>query len=396
MPVHLRAREDRRLRSGHLWVFSNEIARVEGEYSAGDLVAVLSGDGRPVGSGIFNPHSLIAVRMTGSVDEPLDAEWFRSRVQRGLRLRRRLYPGLDSYRLLHSESDSVPGVVVDRYGEVCVVQIAALGMELRRELLFDALMEIEGVTGIVERNDTSLRSLEGLARTVSVVRGQASPQIITDGILRYRIDPLGGQKTGFYLDQRENRLAMRRYMSGGSVVLDLFCNSGGFALHATSSGVTRVVAVDSSADALAELDINRELNLLGPIDVRQGDVFDLLSEFESGREAFDVVIADPPPFARSKKHASAARRKYVELFTRSLALLSDEGVAFLATCSHHITRETFAEIVRESLSRSRRLGVILEERGAPPDHPVHPLMPETRYLHGAILQVREPRSRSRS
>lgn len=373
------------MRAGHLWVFSNEIARVEGACSAGDLVNVKAGDGKGVGSGIYNPHSLIAVRMTGAVDEPLDADWFRSRVQRALRLRRRLYPELSSYRLLHSESDSLPGVVVDRYNGVCVVQIAALGMELRRELLYDALMEIDDVTGIVERNDTSLRSLEGLARTVSVARGDAQPQIIDDGILRYRVDPLGGQKTGFYLDQRENRLAMRRYMAGGSV-LDLFCNSGGFSLHARSCGATRVVAVDSSVDALAELERNRELNGLGPIDAREGDVFDLLSEFESGNERFDVVIADPPPFARSRKHASAARRKYVELFSRSLALLSDEGVAFLATCSHHIAGETFAEIVRESLIRARRRGVILEERGAPPDHPVHPLMPETRYLHGVILR----------
>ncbi len=386
MPIHLRPREDRRLRAGHLWVFSNEISRVEGAYAAGDLVNVLSADGRGVGSGIYNPHSLIAVRMTGTIDEPLDSRWFAARVARALRLRRRLYPGLSSYRLVHSESDGVPGVVVDRYGGVCVVQIAALGMELRRDLLYDALMDIDGITGVVERNDTSLRSLEGLPQVVGIARGEAPPQIIDDGILRYRVDPLGGQKTGFYLDQRENRHVMRRYMTAGSV-LDLFCNSGGFALHAVSSGAGRVVAIDSSADAISELEQNRELNGLGPIETRTGDVFDMLSEFESGGEMFDTVIADPPPFARSKKHASAARRKYVELFSRTLALLNEEGIAFLATCSHHITGDTFSEIVRESLSRSRRQGIILEERGAPPDHPIHPLMPETRYLNAAVIKV---------
>jgi len=389
MPVVLRPREDRRLRAGHLWVFSNEIARVDGDHAPGDVVEVRTSDGRPIGSGMYSPHSLITVRMIGGAGDVVDGTWFHDRIAAAIRLRARLFPRSSAYRLLHAESDAVPGVVVDRYGETCVVQISSIGMEMRRELLFDALMAIDGVTGVVERNDTPLRALEGLDQRIGIARGTTDAQTIDDGFVRYRVDPLGGQKTGFFLDQRENRPALRRYMVAANV-LDLFCNSGGFALHARACGGARVVGIDSSQNALLEAERNAELNGLGDIEFRRGDVFEVLTELQTREERFDVVVADPPPFARSKKHVSSARRKYVDLFARSLGLVRSEGVAFLATCSHHITQETFAEIVRESLSRAKRRGVILEERGASPDHPVHPMMPETRYLHGVVLRVVDP------
>jgi len=384
--ITLKPREERRLRHGHLWVFSNEIARADGEIPPGALVRVMAGHGAPLGVGIYNPHSLIAVRMTSRASAPLDLAWFRGRIGRALALREKLFPGERTYRLLHSEADGVPGVIVDRFDRVAVVQIAALGMEDRRELLYDALMEIEGIDGIVERNDNPLRTLEGLPQRVGIGRGVADPQIISDGRLRYHLDPLGGQKTGFYLDQRANRLAMRPFAAGGRV-LDLFSNYGGFALHARDAGASSVIAVDSSALAVAEIERNRVLNGIGPIETRVADVFSELVELQTAKETFDVVIADPPPFARSKKNVVAARKKYVELFAGSLGLLGTSGFAFLATCSHHITRETFLEIVRESLFRARRAGTILEERGASPDHPVHPAMPETGYLHGVIIRA---------
>jgi 23S rRNA (cytosine1962-C5)-methyltransferase len=247
-------------------------------------------------------------------------------------------------------------------------------------------MALEGVEGVVERNDSSLRALEGLPSRVGLVRGVANPQIISDGVLRYHVDPLGGQKTGTYLDQRENRIAMRRYMPGAAM-LDLFANSGGFALHAAHAGAARVVAVDSSATAVAEIEANRQLNGLGAIEGVVNDVFADLAERRAAGQRFNVVVADPPPFARSRKNVAAARRKYVELFAGTLAVLAPGGFAFWASCSHHITRDTFLEMVRESLARARRTAVVLEERGASPDHPVHPMMPETSYLHGVILRV---------
>jgi 23S rRNA (cytosine1962-C5)-methyltransferase len=384
--VTLRPREERRLRNGHLWVFSNEIAHLSGEPEPGALVAVRASHGPHMGVGILNPNSLIAVRLTSRQREPLDVEWFRDRLARALRLREILYPGADSYRLVHSESDGIPGVIIDRFGSVASVQIAALGMEQRRELLFDGLMEIDGIEGVVERNDHALRGLEGLPERVGLVRGSADVQTIGDGILRFGVDPLGGQKTGFFLDQRENRHAMRRFMTQGRV-LDLFCNEGGFALHARHAGADEVIGVDSSAQAIRAAERNAEANGLNGIEWRVADVFDELRERAVGSERFDVIIADPPPFARSKKHVAAARKRYVELFTRSLELLTPEGIAFFATCSHHIGRETFLEILRESFLRSRRSGAILEERGASADHPVHPAMAETSYLHGAILRV---------
>ncbi len=384
--VTLKPREEKRLTNGHLWVFSNEIEKVEGNAERGTLVRVHASRGFTIGSGIYNPNSLIAVRLVSRGEEPFDTAWFRDRIARALRLRAKLFPGSTSYRLIHAEADGVPGVVVDRFDRVLSVQIAAAGMEDRREMLYDALMELEGIEGIVERNDHSSRALEGLPERVGVARGTADPQIISDGILRYNVDPLGGQKTGFYLDQRENRHAMRRFMATGRV-LDLFANYGGFALHARHAGAGEVIAVDSSSLALAALERNRELNGLGPIEARNADVFAELHDRVGRGETFDAVIADPPPFARSKKHVAAARKKYVELFSLSLAATAREGTAFLATCSHHITRDTFMEIVRESLRKGRREGVIVEERGASPDHPVHPSMPETGYLHGVILRV---------
>jgi 23S rRNA (cytosine1962-C5)-methyltransferase len=384
--ITLKPREERRLLHGHHWVFSNEIAQIEGEAERGALVRVHASRGFAIGVGIYNPNSLIAVRITSRSNEPLDIDWFRSRIARALRLRGQLYPGQTTYRLLHSESDGVPGVIADRFDKVIAVQIAAAGMEDRRDLLFDALMELDGVEGIVERNDQGLRALEGLPERVGIVRGTADVQTISDGVLRYRIDPLGGQKTGFYLDQRDNRLAMRRYMTRGRV-LDLFSNYGGFALHARHAGAEEVVAVDSSALAVRSIQENMELNGLDGIELRTNDVFSELGERKLAGETFDVVIADPPPFARSKKHVPAARKKYVELFSLSLGLLAPDGVAFLATCSHHITRDTFMEMIRESLVKARRQGIILEERGAGPDHPVHPAMPETGYLHGGIVRI---------
>jgi len=386
MTITLRPRDDRRLRRGHLWIFSNEIASIDGNPAAGDRVVVQASHGGAVGSGIYNPHSLIAVRMTGGINEEIDSEWFRARINRALALRRQLYPQATTYRLLHSESDGVPGVIVDRFGAVCAVQIAALGMEQRREMLYDALMEIEGVTGIVERNDHPLRTLEGLPQNVGLARGDAPPQTISDGILQYTVDPLGGQKTGFFLDQRENRIAMRRYATGRRV-LDLYTNVGGFALHASHAGASEVVAVDSSGEAIAALERNRALNSLPALQTHTADVSEALIDLADSGRRFDLVIADPPPFARSRKHVPAARRKYVEIFSAALRAVAGGGVAFLASCSHHIARETFFEIVRESLWRADRIATILEERGAAPDHPIHPLMPETAYLHAAVLAV---------
>ncbi|KXK53971.1 MAG: class I SAM-dependent rRNA methyltransferase [Chlorobi bacterium] len=382
----LKPREERRLLNGHLWVFSNEIQTVDSSAGRGDVVRVSSAAGKLMGVAIYNPNSLIAARLIDREDVPLDGDWFRSRIRRALRLREMLFPGSSTYRLLHSESDGVPGVIVDRFNEVMSVQIAAAGMEARRDLLFDALMEIEGVSGVVERNDHQLRVLEGLPERVGLVRGTADVQQISDGIIRYQMDPLGGQKTGAYLDQRTNRIAMRRFMGAGQV-LDLFCNDGGFALHAADAGAERVIAVDSSAAAIRSLQSNCMLNNLAQIQGRENDVFSELHDRRSQGEQFAAVIADPPPFARSKKHIAAARKRYVELFSLAVQVTAPDGVAFLATCSHHITRDTLLEMVREALRKSRRECVILEERGASPDHPVHPAMPETGYLHGVILRV---------
>jgi 23S rRNA (cytosine1962-C5)-methyltransferase len=386
--VVLRRREEKRILSGHAWVFSNEIDKIEGEPPAGSVVAVTRADGKLVGYGLFNPKSLIAVRIFSRRASAIDPAFLAERLGKARDLRERLYPGADGCRLVHGESDGLPGLIVDRYGETLVIQTLALGMDLLKETICDALQLLMNPRAIVERNESALREYEGLPRIGGLLRGTIpEPVRIHESDVVFEVDVLHGHKTGFYHDQRENRIALRRFAPGARV-LDVYCHDGAFALHAARAGAKEVTGIDVAEDALGRASLNAAINgLEGTCRFEAADAPEALRLLHDAGERFDLVILDPPSFTRSKKAVAAARRGYVDVNRRAIRILARGGILATASCSHHITDETFLECVQEAsigVDRSLRL---LEWRSQAPDHPVLPAMPETRYLKFGILQV---------
>jgi 23S rRNA (cytosine1962-C5)-methyltransferase len=382
----LKKREDRRIRAGHLWVFSNEVAR-HPQAGAGALVEVLDSQGKSLGSGLYHPNSLISARLLGGVIEALDPDFFRERIGAAARLRQNLFPGEECYRLIHGESDFLPGLLVDRFGDHLVLQTLTAGMEARLELICNALEELLGPAAILERNDNRLRAYEDLPFRNGVLRGtEAGPLLLRESGIFYRIDLLRGQKTGFFLDQKVNRQAVAAYCRGRSV-LDCFCNVGGFALQAAKAGAVKVRAIDASQAAVTQARENAVLNGLEGVEFIQSDVFDFLDLERSARTHWDVVILDPPSFTRSKKNVASAKQGYQKLNEKAIQLIEPEGILATASCSFHIFEEVFEEIVQEAALRAGRTLQLLEWRRQSPDHPVLPAMPETKYLKLGIYRV---------
>jgi 23S rRNA (cytosine1962-C5)-methyltransferase len=386
--VVLKPREDRRIREGHPWVFSNELASHARAVQPGGLVRVRAASGDLLGIGFYHPGSLIAVRLLARTDTAVDLDFLRRRLTQALDIRRRLFGAGTVYRLVHGESDLLPGLVVDRYGPYLSVQTFSAGMDRILPNLCDVLEELLTPAGIVERNASPLRTLEQLPPREGLLRGGVEPVVIEEEGVRFTVDLLQGQKTGFFLDQRENRIAARRYARGARV-LDCFCNDGGFALHAALHGATSVVGVDVSADAVARAAANAGLNGARNVHIEQADVFDYLRSAEAAGARFDLVILDPPSFTKSRKTVPAARKGYRELNQRAMRLLPPGGVLITASCSHHIQSDTFLDTVRAAGMRANRGLRLLDWRGAAPDHPVLPGVPETAYLKCAFLSVGE-------
>jgi len=416
--IRLAAGRHKRLEAGHPWVFSNEIksgaksgpgpgprprdedGAADGDSTGGTpeggaLVALRRADGKSLGVGLYHPHSLIAVRLLAGAtqDLTLDQAFFVERISAAQQRRRRaLGPEQTEppagYRVVHGESDGLPGVVVDRYGEVLVVQVACLGMEQRRELLFDALEEVFAPRAIVERNDTVWRSQEGLDKRVGVVRGEVGPEVaLVEHGIRYGVDVLEGQKTGWFLDQRDHRLAIRPYAAGARV-LDLCCYQGGFSLNALAAGAESVRAVDVSARALERVVANAKANdLEARLTVQKGDVMALAGGGPPGGDPFDLVVLDPPNFTRNRKGVPKARKAYRKLNEAALGWLAPGGVLATASCSHHIYEDTFIEILQSAAVRTQHPIRVVYRGYQPADHPVLLAMPETRYLKFYLLQL---------
>lgn len=384
--IILKRLEDRRIRSGHPWVFSNEIAETRGNPSAGDVVELVSSSGDSLGVGFFNPHSLIAFRLLSSVFEEIDRGFFERRIESAIALRRVLYGDDDAYRVIHGEGDFLPGLVVDRFNEYLVVQTFSFGMDARLPLICDVLEGLLAPLGIMERNESPLRDLEGLPQRVGAVRGTMGSTTIHEHGLEYRVDPSEGQKTGYFFDQRESRLALRRYCPGAKV-LDCFCNLGGFSLNAARAGAQSVLGIDSSSDTINRAQQNASLNGMALVSFTTGDVFEELLALAQAERAFDVIVLDPPSFTRSRKNVPTAKKGYRELHRRALPLLRKGGILFTASCSHHIEPQVFLEIVDTTARKAGRNLQMLEWRGASPDHPTLPAVPETRYLKSGFFRV---------
>ncbi len=388
--IFLQAGQDRRIAAGHPWAFSNEI-RMDREtvaVPAGALVTLHRVDGKALGIGTFNPHALVAFRLLDRDPQAvIDAAWVGLRLRRALRLRERLF-GEPFYRLVHAEADDLPGLVVDRFADVLAVQVNTAGMEALSGAVLEALDDTLRPAAIVLRNDTRARGMEGLAREVRVAKGTTPGLVeVRERGLVFPADVMSGQKTGWFYDQRDNRLFVSRLAVEGSM-LDVFCHSGAFAVRAAAAGALAALAIDSSETALALARRAAEMNgVADRVAVRRGDAFGELEALFAARERFHVVAADPPAFAKSRKELKTALKGYRKLAHLSARLVKPGGFLFLATCSHVVASDAFLDEVRRGLDRAGRSGRFIRAAGAGPDHPVHPWLPETAYLKTLVAEL---------
>lgn len=385
--VLLRAGEDRRVRAGHPWAFSNEIL-MDAETRAlppGTLATLRAPGGEALGIVTFNPHSLIAARMLSTNPEAtVDALFFGRRLTQAAALRDRLI-GVPYYRLIHAEADGLPGIIVDRFGESFVVQVNSAGMEALTPILLEALEAEFAPKTIVLKNDSPVRELEGLKREVVAVKGEAGSIELVENDARFVADLSGGQKTGWFYDQRDNRRFMAR-LAKDARVLDVYSYSGGFGVLAAHRGASSVVCVDRSA---AALDAAKQAAALNGVDrivgFEKSEAFDALEKQKS--RGYEVVICDPPAFVKSRKDLKTGAQGYRKLVRMAAPLVTKGGFIFVASCSHLVDPPTFAEQVRRGLRDAERTGRILRSSGAALDHPVHPGLPETAYLKALVLQL---------
>lgn len=384
--VKLKPGADRRVIQGHRWIFSNEVDGPLKDFEPGRWVDVVSSKGVRLGSGYINPHSLIAVRLAAPAGVRPDRSWLEERIRQALRYRQQAYPGENTYRLVYGESDGLPGLIVDRYEDVLVTQVTTAGMAVLEPMVEEVLADLLQPRAVVARNDTRARLLEGLSLEKRVVRGDLpeSLQVPLHG-LTLTVDPLNGQKTGLFLDQRDNREALRRWVKDAEV-LDLFCYQGAWSLVAAASGARRVVGVDQSREAVDRAARDAAANgLEDRCRFHASDVLDFLKR--AGRKAFDVVILDPPAFAKTKSALKNALRGYTDLNRRAMLALRPGGILVSCSCSYHVSEPVFQDMLVRAAQAAGRTLRLLEARGQALDHPVLAAMPETRYLKCHFLQV---------
>ena len=395
--MKISTRGAKRIRNGHLWVYRSDV-REPYEAEAGVIVRVVDDASNFVGQAFYSDASEIALRFLTTSNEDIDREWWRGRLQRCAQHRGRITRETNAYRLVYSEGDLLSSLIVDLYDDVMVMQNLSQGSERLQSDLVELMSEEFSPRAIIERNDARVRGLEGLEARTGVLypdssaNSSLSPSSATSEIeinqhgVRFLVSPLSGQKTGAFLDQRENYLAARSVAHGRA--LDCFTFNGGFALHIASS-CESVVAIDISDDAIAAAQRNAELNKARNIEFRTANVFDALREMESGGERFDTIVLDPPAFAKNRATIRSAARGYKEINLRALKLLNPGGVLVTCTCSYHISEELFLEIIEDAALDAHRRLQIIEKRGQSSDHPVLMGVPETHYLKCVIARVIE-------
>ena len=387
--IQLKAKEERRLKAGHWWVFSNEIDGLDTSLEPGTLVRVLASDGTQVGIGTFNPHSLIAVRLLQKGPEELSEDFVFEKLDEAYTRRKEI--GVRKYgRMCYGEGDNLPGLVVDRYGDVLVVDILTAGMELLKPQITKALKKIFKPQGIYYKNDSAFRALEGLTNTPEIIGEVPETVEIEENGVKYIVPLRGGQKTGFYFDQRENRAFLKPYFKD-KLVLDLYSYIGSFGITAALAGAAQVWGCDSSAAAVELAQKNAALNgVEDTVVFHRDDAERLLSAMKKGTlpDQPDIVLLDPPAFVKSRKALPQAVGLYVKLVKMALEGLKPGGYLAFSTCSHHVSRELFVDIIRQGVSKAGVQASLIELRGQAKDHPILIGMPETEYLHFALVQVR--------
>jgi len=374
--------------SGHLWVYAGHIDEVRGDPTAGDVVDITAPNGKFVGRGLYNPHSKIRVRLLTFDEEPITEQFWRGRVAQAIRLRQRIVSDTNAYRLLYGEADQLPGLIVDHYNDVLVMQTLSYGMDRRKALLADLLCQEAGVGRIYLRNDVKSRSLEGLPIEKGFLRGEGATRVeVQEGRASFLIDIERGQKTGWFCDQRENRQAAAR-LAAGAEVLEVFCHTGAFGTHAALGGARSVEGLDVSEDALVLAREHAILNKVGDrCSYRVADAFDEMRSLERAGQRYDMVMLDPPAFARSKQAVPRALAGYKDVNLLGMRLTKPEGFMVTSSCSHHVSDQDFWMAIRHAARDARRQVRLLEQRGQASDHPVLAAMPETRYLKCFLLQV---------
>jgi 23S rRNA (cytosine1962-C5)-methyltransferase len=388
--VTLQPGRHKRAEAGHPWVYSNEIAMDAAAKALpkGALVTLRKAGGEPLGVATFNAHTLLAARLLDrDAKRRIDRGFFAERLESALTLRRRLYAE-PYYRLVHAEADGLPGIAADRFGDVLVAQLNTAGMALLEAEFLAACDAVLAPGAIVLRNDSPARALEGLEAELHMGKGAIEGPIeLVENGARFLADPREGQKTGWFFDQRDNRRFVAG-LSAGARVLDLYCYAGGFAVAAALAGADAVLALDRSEPALALAAKSAALNGVGErCRFQRADAFGELARLASAGERFDVVIADPPAFVKSKKELGPGLRGYRKLARLAASLAERGGVLFIASCSHNVEPPDFAEAVRRGLEDAGRGGRILRSSGAAPDHPVHPWLPESAYLKAETLAL---------
>lgn len=385
----LKKDQDRRLRAGHVWIYSNEVDTARSplkDLAPGETVSVVGSRGNWLGWAYVNPHSLICARLVGR-DHPLGPALIEARLTTALALRQRLYPE-PFYRLAFGEADGLPGLVVDRYDDVLVVQISTAGMERQRDAVVAALTSLLQPRAVVLRNDSPARALEGLPSCVEIAAGTLPEQVLVrEGGASFGVSVTDGQKTGWFFDQAANRDRLGRYV-GGRSVLDVFSYVGAWSVRAALAGASEVTAVDGSERALAGVMENATRNGVSDrITVRRGDAFDVLKQMKQDGQRFDVIVLDPPAFIKRRKDEQAGTLAYRRLNEAALALLAADGILVTASCSFHLSGDALQRVVQQAARANGQSLQLLEQGHQGPDHPVHPAIAETAYLKAFYLRV---------
>jgi 23S rRNA (cytosine1962-C5)-methyltransferase len=375
-----------RIRNGHLWIYRSDVTMADG-VKGGSVATVLDQNRNFVGQAFYSDTSQIALRFLTQADELIDRDWWRTRIREAAARRQAINSDTNAYRLIYSEGDLLPSLIVDRYDQVLVLQTLSQGSEAIKQLIVELLVEELKPAAVVERNDVRVRQYEGLESITGTLYGQTQSEfeILQHGI-RFFVSPLSGQKTGSFLDQRENRIAARAVARGRA--LDCFTFNGAFALHL--AGVCEsVLGIDISAEAIQVARRNAELNNAQNVEIREANVFDALREMETTAERFDTIVLDPPAFAKNRSSVPAAGRGYKEINLRAIKLLKPGGVLVTCTCSYHMPEHLFLELIAEAANDAHRKLQIIEKRMQASDHPVLLTVPETYYLKCVIARVIE-------
>lgn len=376
-----------RLKAGHQWVFSNEIKTDLKKVAAGSIVDLYDSKNNYFGTGYFNPHSLISVRLLSRQQEKIDRDFFLRKITAAVNYRRQLTLDRDCFRLVHSEGDFLPGVIADKYADCIVIQILTLGMEVLKDILIEAFDEVLSPKTIVLRNDSQSRNLEVLPSEVRLIKGDLGTlPIIKEGNISFEVNPLTGQKTGFFLDQAENRLALTKYISGGTG-LDIFSNTGAWGLHLAQKGAS-VINVDESEKALVQAKRNAELNSIeDKCQFVKEEAFSFLKKELRAGNRYDFIILDPPAFVKSRQKIKEAIRGYSDLNLMAMQLLKKGGILATSSCSYHIEKSIFVDIIRFAAEKAGREARLIEYRSQNIDHPILLSVPETEYLKCAFVKV---------